>query len=95
MAPAHYLGEDPRLLPRFYVGDCLREEIPAESLVHNQPSFRCFLDAAVFCNGRMVNHAAVARDIGVSAPSVRGYFGTLPWSEFLRRFWAGEIIPTH
>jgi predicted AAA+ superfamily ATPase len=77
LLPAHYLGEDPRLLLRSYVGDYLREEIYAESLVRNLPSFQRFLDAAALCNGQIVNYAAVARDVGVSAPGVRGYFEIL------------------
>ncbi len=77
LMPPHYLAEDPRLLLRSYVGDYLREEIYAESLVRNLPAFQHFLDAAALSNGQIVNYAAVARDVGVSAPGIRGYFEIL------------------
>jgi len=77
LLPRHYLAEDPRPLLHAYVGDYLREEIYAESLVRNLPSFQRFLDVAALSNGQMVNHTAVAREVGVSAPSVRSYFEIL------------------
>lgn len=77
LLPGHYLAEDPRALLQAYVGDYLREEVYAESLVRNLPSFQRFLDAAGLCNGQTVNYAAIAREVGVSAPGVRGYFEIL------------------
>lgn len=77
LLPRHYLAADARPLLQAYVGDYLREEILAESLVRNLPSFQRFLDVAVFSNGQTVNLAAIARDVGVSAPTVRGYFEIL------------------
>ncbi|MBM4047620.1 MAG: ATP-binding protein [Planctomycetes bacterium] len=77
LLPRHYLADDPRPLLHAYVGDYLREEIYAESLVRNLPGFQRFLDVAALSNGQMVNYTAVGRDLGVSAPTVRGYFEIL------------------
>jgi len=77
LLPRHYLAADPRPLLQAYVGDYLREEILAESLVRHLPSFQRFLDVAVFSNAQTVNLAAIARDVGVSAPTVRSYFEIL------------------
>jgi predicted AAA+ superfamily ATPase len=77
LLPPHYLAGDPRLLLHAYVGDYLREEVYAESLVRNLPAFQRFLDAAALTNGQIVNYAAIARDVGISAPGVRGYFEIL------------------
>jgi predicted AAA+ superfamily ATPase len=77
LLPAHYLADDPRLLLHAYVGDYLREEVYAESLVRNLPAFQRFLDAAALSNGHIVNYSAIARDVGLSAPGVRGYFEIL------------------
>jgi predicted AAA+ superfamily ATPase len=77
LLPRHYLADEPRPLLHAYVGDYLREEIYAESLVRNLPSFQRFLDVAALSNGQMVNYTAVAREVGVSAPSVRSYFEIL------------------
>ena len=77
LLPRHYLADEARPLLHAYVGDYLREEIYAESLVRNLPSFQRFLDVAALSNGQMVNYTAVAREVGVSAPSVRSYFEIL------------------
>lgn len=77
LLPRHYLADDPLPLLDAYVGDYLREEIRAESLVRNLPSFQKFLDVAALSNGHTVNFAAIARDIGVSSPTVRSYFEIL------------------
>ena len=60
-----------------YVGDYLREEVAAEGLVRNLPVFSAFLGAAALSDGDLVNFANIARDCGVSAPTVKGHFGIL------------------
>lgn len=39
--------------------------------------FSSFLDAAALSDGGLVNMASIARECGVSAPTVKGYFGIL------------------
>jgi uncharacterized protein len=77
LLPPHYLADDPRLLLDAYVGDYLREEIFAESLARSLPTFQRFLEVASLANGQVVNLSAIARDVGLSAPSVRSYFEIL------------------
>src|ERR1022692_3074536 len=75
--PRHYLGDSPARLLRAYVDDYLKEEIAAEGLVRNLPAFADFLSAAALSDTDLVNHANIARDCGVSAPTVREYFQIL------------------
>jgi predicted AAA+ superfamily ATPase len=77
LLPPHYQADDPRPLLHAYVGDYLREEIYAESLVRNLPSFQRFLEVAALMNGEIVNYTTIAREVGTSAPTVRGYFEIL------------------
>jgi predicted AAA+ superfamily ATPase len=74
-APGHYRRTRPLLAS--YVGEYLREEVFAESLTRNLPAFQRFLEMAAFSNGQVVNFAAMARDVGMSSPTIRGYFEIL------------------
>lgn len=75
--PRHYQSQHPELLGRSYVGDYLKEEIAAEALTRNVPAFARFLEAASFSNGEAVNFINIARECGVSAPTVKEYFQIL------------------
>jgi predicted AAA+ superfamily ATPase len=75
--PRHYLSESPGHLLRAYVSDYLKEEIAAEGLVRNLPAFSTFLSAAVLSDAEMVNYSTIARDCGVSSPTVKEYFQIL------------------
>ena len=77
LLPSHYLSEDPEDELRSYVGDYLKEEIAAESVVQNLPAFSAFLRTAAICNGELLNYQNVARDVGVSAKVVSSYFTIL------------------
>lgn len=77
LLPRHYLAEDPARMMRAYLGDYLREEIAAEALVRKIPAFSRFLDAAAFMNGEILNYANIARECGVSLPTVKDYFQIL------------------
>jgi predicted AAA+ superfamily ATPase len=59
------------------VGDYLREEIAAEARIRSIPSFAEFLRVAALTNGELLNYTNVARESGVSAKVVRGYFEIL------------------
>lgn len=75
--PAIVPAERPDRLLAAYVGDYLREEVAAEGLVRNLPVFSAFLGAAALSDGDLVNAASIARECGVSAPTVKGHFGIL------------------
>jgi predicted AAA+ superfamily ATPase len=75
--PRHYLADQPARRLRSYVDDYLKEEILAEGLVRNLPPFATFLAAAALADAELVSFATIARDCGVSAPTVRSYFEIL------------------
>ena len=75
--PRHYLAETPARLLRSYVNDYLKEEVLAEGLSRNLPAFTTFLAAAALSDGELVGFATIARECGVSAPAVKGWFEVL------------------
>ena len=75
--PRHYLSSTPERLLRSYVSDYLKEEILAEGLSRNLPAFSTFLAAAALSDGELVSFATIARECGVSAPAVKGWFEVL------------------
>jgi predicted AAA+ superfamily ATPase len=77
LLPLHFLSSDPIQDLRAYVADYLREEIAAEAVVQNLPSFAEFLRVAAVTSGTLLNYTNVARESGVSSKVVRGYFQIL------------------
>lgn len=75
--PDHYFENKPLKLIEAYVNDYLEEEIAAEALVRNIPAFANFLEMVSLSDTEMVNYANIARDCGVSAPTVKEYFQIL------------------
>ncbi len=59
------------------MGTYLKEEILAESLVRSLPVFQRFLEVAALSNGQPIQFATIAREVGLSAPGVRGHFEIL------------------
>lgn len=75
--PPHYDADRVERRLASYVGDYLKEEVAAEGLVRNLPVFSSFLGVAALADGELVNVANIARECGVSAPTVKGHFGIL------------------
>ena len=75
--PRHYLTASHERLVRSYVNDYLKEEIAAEALVRNLPTFSNFLAAAALSDTELINYATIARDCGISGPAVKEYFQIL------------------
>lgn len=75
--PRHYQADNMEPMGRSYIGDYLKEEIAAEALTRNVPAFARFLEAASFSNGEVVNFINIARECGVSGPTVKEYFQIL------------------
>lgn len=75
--PRMYVAERAGRLLAAYVADYLREEIAAEGLVRNVPVFSRFLDVAALSDTDLVNYSNIARDCGVSGPTVQSYFEIL------------------
>ncbi len=77
LLPAHYLTNNYDRALDAYVKNYLKEEIQAESLVRNLPSFSRFLDSFVYSNGELTNYANIARDCGIDAKTVKNYYQIL------------------
>lgn len=75
--PRHYLADRPQKRIEAYVVDYLREEVAAEALVRNVPAFSDFLRAAAVGDTELVNFANVARECGVSQPTVKAHYEVL------------------
>ena len=77
MLPPILFSDDPALDLKDYCGEYLKEEVQAEGLVRNLPSFTKFLEMAAFNNAELLNYSTVARDCGVSAKTVAEYYQIL------------------
>ena len=77
LIPRHYDSARPNRLIQSYVGDYLKEEIAAEALVRNIPSFSRFLEVAAISNGQIINYTNIARECGIANPTVKEYFQIL------------------
>jgi predicted AAA+ superfamily ATPase len=89
LMPPHYGS---RLAPQrleAYVGDYLKEEIAAEALTRNVPSFSRFLEMAALGNGETVQFSNIAREAGVSLPTVKSYY------QILEDTLVGRLLPSY
>jgi uncharacterized protein len=75
--PNIYQSDNPRSLLNSYVADYLKEEVAAEGLVRNLPVYSEFLNMAALSDAELVNFSTIARDCGVSSPTIKGYFQIL------------------
>ena len=75
--PSVYLSDEPSLVLKNYIGTYLHEEIAAEGVVRNLPSFVRFLELAAHCNATIVNFENLASDAQVSRTTVYNYFDIL------------------
>jgi predicted AAA+ superfamily ATPase len=60
-----------------YVGTYLDEEVKHESIVRKLGAFAKFLRIASFSHGSVPNRSAIARECGISTPTVSAYFEIL------------------
>ncbi|MFH0758441.1 MAG: AAA family ATPase [Bacteroidota bacterium] len=77
MLPRHYLAVNATKRLQAYIGDYLQEEIRAEALTRNLSTFGRFLEVAALSSGEMLNYNNIARECGVSAPTIKEYFSIL------------------
>jgi len=77
LIPAHYLDANYEKSLHAYVRDYLKEEVFDEGLTCNMPAFSRFLDAVGYSHGELTNYANIARDCGVDAKTVKGYYQIL------------------
>lgn len=77
LIPRHYLVDNATRSLRSYISDYINEEINAEALTRNVPSFAKFLDAVALTHGELTNYSNIGRDCGVSPKTVREYYQIL------------------
>lgn len=75
--PRIFNSDRPKSLLNAYVSDYLREEIIAEALVRNAPAFADFLAIAALADTEPVNFSNIARETGISSPTVKTYYEIL------------------
>jgi len=75
--PRIYQAARPRRMLDAYVADYLKEEVAAEGLVRNLPTFSNFLDVAALSDAELVNFSNIARECGVSSHTTKNHFGIL------------------
>lgn len=66
-----------KLFLQAYANTYLKEEIWAEQFVKKLDPFRRFLEVAAQANGKVVNMANIARDVGVDDKTIGSYFSIL------------------
>jgi len=73
-----YTDDDERYLYlQAYTNTYLKEEIWSEQFIKNLDPFRRFLEVAAQMNGKILNYANIARDVGISENTVKEYFSLL------------------
>ena len=77
LLPPHYGSNMARKRLEAYVGDYLKEEITAEAVTRNIPGFSRFLEIAALANGEIIQFSNIARECGVSSPTVKSYYQIL------------------
>lgn len=80
LLPDSYLEKDLILKTEYlktYLGTYLQQEIQRESEVRNLQSFSQFLELAAIENGKLVNYSKIAKEIGLSGPTVKEYYQIL------------------
>jgi predicted AAA+ superfamily ATPase len=75
--PKHYLSDRPIRVLNSYVADYLKEEVAAEGLVRNLPTFSEFLNISALSDSELVNFSNIARECSVSSHTIKGYFEIL------------------
>ena len=71
--PRIYLGAHPERDLNAYVTTYMQEEIHAEGLTRNLPSFSRFLRSMALSNGKILNYEHIARDCQVATSTIKGY----------------------
>ncbi len=72
---------------RTYQSLYIQQEIQIEALVRNLTAFQRFLQIAAACHGQIIEYSTIARDCGVSAPTVKEYFQILEDSLVANLLW--------
>lgn len=69
--------EDKLRFLQAYAHTYLKEEIWGEQFIRKLDPFRKFLEVSAQCNGKIINYANIARDVGADDKTVKEYFTLL------------------
>jgi uncharacterized protein len=70
-------SEEKQQFLQSYALTYLKEEVWAEQLIKKLEPFRRFFEVAAQCNGKIINYANIARDVGVDDKTIKNYFSIL------------------
>lgn len=70
-------NEERATVLRAYAQTYLKEEVWAEQLVRKIETFRKFVEVVAQMNGKILNHAAIARDTNADVKTIHSYFEVL------------------
>jgi len=87
LLPSIFFSDDPHSDLSSYVGDYLQQEIIAEALVKNIPSFSRFLQVSALSSGQIINYSNISNDASVPQSTVQDYF------QILRDTLIGDDLP--
>lgn len=69
--------EDKSRFLQAYAQTYLKEEIWLEQFIRKIDPFRKFLEVSAQCNGQIINHTNISRDVGVDDKTIKQYFSIL------------------
>lgn len=75
--PMVYLSDAPQDDLYAYIDTYLKDEIIAEAVVLKLQAFSRFLEISAITSGTMINYANISNDVGISASTIREYYGIL------------------
>jgi predicted AAA+ superfamily ATPase len=75
--PSIYFSDSPKEDLSVYASEYLTQEIAAEGITRNIPSFARFLEVAALSNAQMINYTAVSSDAGVARTTVQHHYEIL------------------
>lgn len=75
--PMIYLSDEPQEDLYAYIDTYLKNEIIAEAVVLKLQAFTRFLEISAITSGTMLNYASLSNDVGISASTIREYYGIL------------------
>jgi predicted AAA+ superfamily ATPase len=81
-------GEDRRELLRSYAAIHLEEEIRSEAAIRQWPAFLHFLQLAASRSGSLLNFQGMAKEVGVSGPTIQSYY------QLLEDMYVGFSVPS-
>jgi len=73
----HENDQDKEKFLHAYAHTYVKEEVWEEQLIRDLDPFHHFLEVAAQCNGKIINYANIARDVGVDDNTVKSYYSIL------------------